>query len=219
MTITWADLLADIRVDLKDASGTKWSDANLFVWFKDALRDFTNYSPKRVDAEELTATDSTLLVYTLPTGFIDDIYVQSPEGIYLEKQSQRPGSRFYSTARPYYYRIENGQLTLSAAPISGNPVLLTYYCMHDLPTSEADLAAVMSFEDSDVELIRLYVYAKAHLQLRGNQSRLDRFRETGKRDDNPIIIEFANPMDEYNRKIAERFSGGVIKLYRPGRVR
>ncbi len=46
---TWAQLLADIRIDLKDTGTTpRWSDAALYLYAKDAIRDYSSYFPLRV---------------------------------------------------------------------------------------------------------------------------------------------------------------------------
>ena len=68
---------------------------------------------------------------------------------------------------------------------------------------------------ADIELIRLYVVAKAYAQMRAKQSSLDRFKVgTGKRDDNPVAPEVTSLMDDYREKIAERIAGGYIALER-----
>lgn len=218
MTTTWGDLKAEIRVDLKDPNASKWSDASLYVWVKDAIRDYSTYFPLRKDRVELTVSPTSDVTYPLPADYVDMIYVESPEDTYLEQREPRPGARYASTPQPYNYVIDGGSLILSGPPQDGDQVLLTYHSVHALPTAVDEDADVLTVPDSDVELLRLYVYAKAHNQLRGNQARLDRFKETGRRDDNPIEEEVVFPMMDYHRKLSERFRGGVVRLYRPGRV-
>lgn len=75
----------------------------------------------------------------------------------------------------------------------------------------------------DEELLRIYIKAKAHEQMRGRTAALDRFKTRatagGDRTDNPIAPEVGSLMDDYYRKVAERLGGSAIMLYRPGRGR
>jgi hypothetical protein len=54
--------------------------------------------------------------------------------------------------------------------------------------------------------------------MRGRTAALDRFKQTGKRDDNPIIPEVDDLMDEYKEKIAERLGGKTVFLHRTGNI-
>lgn len=219
MAITWQDLLTEVRVDLKDPSGSKWDDSTLYVWLKDAVRDYSTYFPYRVDRAELTASDTENKVYTLPAEFVDTIYVESPKGTYLEERNPRPGARYADTPSPYTFVTDGGSLILSGPPSTGDSVWMTFHAVHLLPTGPEETTFTLTVPDADIELIRIYMVAKAQTQYRGNQARLDRFKETGRRDDNPLEDEVIYTMDDYYRKIASRFKGGVVKLYRPGRVR
>jgi hypothetical protein len=214
---TWAELLADIRTDLQDAGQTpRWSDDLLFMYAKDAIRDYSEWFPRRVDRTALTLSGSS---YPLPADFVSDIFVESPVNTFLEKRQERPGTK-YSTlnTRPYYYFIDGGNLYLNGSP--RDDVLLTYYATHPVPSAKDDSAFLITVPDSDIELLRLYVKAQVHSQMRGKTSRLDRFEPgSGRRDDNPLLPEYNSLMQEYLSKISERVTGGSIRLYRPGRVR
>ena len=105
---------------------------------------------------------------------------------------------------------------LNGDPLDGYDVLLSYDAFHDTPATK-DAVFTLTVPTADEELLRLYVRAKAYGQTRSVQSSLDRFKlGAGRRDDNPLEPEFGNLMDEYQAKIAERYPGGVVKLYRPG---
>jgi hypothetical protein len=214
---TWATLLADIRTDLKDAglSTPKWDNNSLYLYAKDAIRDYSVHFPKRVDRLELVLTNGA---YPLPSDFIQDVYVECPAGVFLERRQDRPGVRFSNAARPTVYYIDSGQLKLNST--TTEEVLLTYDALHPVPTSADDSAFALTIPLVDEELIRLYVKAKATEQIRTQQANLDRFKlGTGKRDDNPLEPEMEDLMGLYRYKIAERTSGGVILLFRPGRRR
>lgn len=215
---TWGSLLSDIRADLKDTSATKrWPDSSLYVWAKDAIRDYSVHFPLR-KSTTLTESDGK---YALPDDFANDLYVTCPDDEYLEKRQTRPGVKYLTVHRPTLYSIREGFLYLNGSPSVGDEVTLFYEAKHDVPASETDTTFVLTIPEADEELIRLYVKAKATEQVRTQQSNLDRFSPgSGRRDDNPLEPETVNLMGEYYRKIAQRFPGGVIYLYRPdGRYR
>jgi hypothetical protein len=208
---TWAQLLADIRTDIKDTVAVKkFSDAALYLYTKDAIRDYSQYFPQRCSAT-LTATAGA---YTLPVDYVGGEEVECPEGSFLEKRFARPGYKYTVTGEPTAYYLEGGALTLNGTPAVGSTVVLTYDSIHPLPSAETDLTFTFTFPMGDEELIRLYVKAKTAEQLRTNQASLDRFKMgSGARDDNPLNPEVRDLMMDYRMKIAERFGGGVVYLY------
>ena len=217
---TWAQLLADIRTDLKDQSATspKWSDATLYLYTKDAIRDYSTHFPMRVDRAAVTINEDGS--YTLPTNLLRIVEVEYPENTYLEHRQSRPGVTYqpaFSTA-PKTYSVYGGRLILDGSPT--DPVLLTYEARHAIPADASDDTMELTVPEDDEELIRLYVCAKAVEQLRAQQSSLDRFKPgSGARDDNPLLPESRALMHEYRYKVSIRIGGGTIKLYRTGRHR
>jgi hypothetical protein len=214
---TWANLLADIRTDLKDTNATpRWSDATLFLYVKDAIRTYSLYFPLRMDQAVLVAANGA---YPLPADFISDVAVECPENVFLERRLSRPGRRYPTQYRPLFYWIAGSRLYINGSP-NGDDVLLTYNARHPLPANSEDAAFELTLPELDEELIRIYVKAKANEQVRGQQSNLDRFKPgTGDRTDNPLAPEVADLMQDFYAKIAERTTGGTINLYRPGRSR
>lgn len=215
---TWADFLAELRQDLQDTGTTpRWSDQMLYIYTKDAIRDYSQWFPKRVDRYSITPVDE---VYALPLDYVDDVLVESPLDRFLERRHEIPGRRYGSLTRPLYYHIQGGNLYLSGAPLEGDGLYLTYEALHPIPASHTDTTFVFTIPDSDIELLRIYVKAQVHSQMRSKQARLDRFEPgSGRRDDNPLTPELGNIMDDYHEKIASRLRGKVIKLYRTGYAR
>ena len=215
---TWADFLAEVRLDVQDTGATpRWTDEMLWIYTKDAIRDYSQWFPKRVDRLLVAPVDG---VYALPADYVDDVYVECPEDRILERRQEIPGRRYGSITRPLYYHIQGGNLYLNGSPLDGDNLYLTYDAVHPVPASETDTAFVFTVPDADIELIRLYVRAQVHAQMRSKQARLDRFEPgSGRRDDNPLTPEMSNLMADYNAKIALRIKGRAIKLYRVGYAR
>src|SRR5512133_187762 len=151
---TWGTLLADIRADLQDTSDKpRWANDTLYVYAKDALRDYSLWFPRRMDRVELTSEGSK---YPLPTDFIEDIQVECPLDTLLERRLDRPGVKYRKNA--LYYTIQGGNLYLKGSPL-GDTLYLTYLASHPVPASKDDITFVVTIPDADIELARLYVKA------------------------------------------------------------
>lgn len=217
---TWGTLLADIRADLQDTSDKpRWANDTLYVFAKDALRDYSTWFPRRIDRLELIPIEDK---YPLPTDFIEDIQVECPLDTFLERRLDRPGVKYRKNS--LYYFIQGGSLYLSGALLgdrgSGASALyLTYLASHPVPASATDSEFPLTISDSDIELIRLYVKAKIYGLMRSKTATLDRYKPVGDRQDNPLQPETEDLWGEYYAKIAQRIPGGVISLYRAGRLK
>lgn len=208
----WATLLSDIRDELQDASATpRWSDKQLYLYTKDAIRDYSTWFPKRVDDLELTITDGRA---QLPTDFVDDIQVEYPLDTVLVKRRDRPGAVYRTGSPVVSYFIQGGNLYL---PGAAGKAYLTYFATHDVPTSEQDSDFALTVPDVDIEMIVLYVMAKVYGHIRARQSALDRFKPVGKRDDNPLTPETDNLYERYLQMVVQRTTGGVVILYKLNR--
>jgi hypothetical protein len=214
---TWAQLLADIRTDLKDTGSTpRWTNEALYLYAKDAIRDFSTHFPL-LKRTTLTVAGTA---YALPVDLVEIWNVECPAERFLERRLERPGSHYTKAGWPTQYYIEEGSLYLNGDPSDGDTVVLTYGALHTIPDSATDTTHTLTIPVVDEELIRLYVKAKATEQIRTQQASLDRFKlGSGARDDNPLEPETGNLMNEYRKKVAERYPGGIIKLYRPGRIK
>lgn len=136
--------------------------------------------------------------------------MQSPEGTFLHQRRSRPGVLFKTVYSATHFEITGSTLILNA---EAEEVILTYKAIHANPEDEADVDYVFTFPDRDVELIRLFICAKAYSRMRSHQSSLDRFQlGSGDREDNPLEPEVEDLMAEYERKINRRYGGGFRTL-------
>lgn len=219
---TWAEIVSEIRVDLRDPSGTKYPDASILVWLKDAIRDYSRHFPYE-STVKLTKDDEGDF-YALPSGTTQVNYVMCPSGTYLEEKEPRPGVAYITQSTPTLYYQRGGAIYLNGS--TEEDVYVVANCIHNVPTSEdwdseeEEEQSEVTIPDMDIELIRLYVKAKANESTRTRQANLDRFKSgSGSRDDNPLEPEVEGLMDEYRKKILERYPVGVIFLYKPGNRR
>lgn len=221
--MNWAQMKEFIREDLQDTGATpRWPDTQLYTFWLDAVRDYSLWFPLVSDRVQPTGTGTG--PYALPSDFVSTIFVESPDGRFLEERTPRPGVRYPSqSGRPFYWYLQGGGLWVDVAPLGDDELLLTYAAVHATPDSVNDDASVITIPDMDLELPRLYVQAKVYGQMRAKQSSLDRFKTKvssgNTREDNPLGPEVSSLMNEYYTKIAERLPGGVVRLHRPGRIR
>ncbi len=212
MATTWATFLASVRAELSDVSATtpKWSDDLLYLWAVDAIRDYSQYFPQTLDKVELTLTGTS---YPIPANYLRAVFVEAPESRFLNTRKNRPGRRYYeNVGSPTHYYIDGTALRINGTV---NELLLTYHAIHGIPSTVGDDTFELTVPDRDMELIRLYVRAKAHEQMRAMQSAQDRYKlGSGTRDDNPLLPEVEKLMEVYDKKIAERHEGGAIMLQR-----
>lgn len=219
----WGDLRDAVREDLQDTSeNPKYSDELLFTYLNDALADYSQWFPLRVDAATLSG--SALGPYTLPADFVSDIWVECPADRFLERRRPRPGIRYpRQSGKPFHYYLQGGSLYLNGSPLTGETVLMTYEALHPQPDTHDDDDHVITVPTADLELIRIYIKAKVMERVRTRQAALDRFKnraDSGSdRQDNPLLPEVEEVYEDYYRKISQRLGGGTIRLYRPGRIR
>jgi hypothetical protein len=213
--MNWGDLLVEVREDIEDAGETpKWGDALLFIYLKDAVRDYTFHFPFVVERLELEEDSGS---YDLPEDFRRERAVESPLNTTLEKRGLSPGVKYGTRTSPLRYYIQGNQLFLDVATTEG--VFLTYEADRPLPDDEEDTETDIDIPASDIELIRLYIRAKLQERVRARSAQADRFRVAGSRADNPLIEEVENLSDTYKRKVAERKGGKAHLLHRVGRPR
>jgi len=216
MSTTWSTLLSILRYELGDTGNTtRWPDEVLYSWTCDAVRDYSLTLPLR-KVEDLVE-DSGGLFYDLPIDFLGAMFVEVPEGTTLSHRIMSPGHRYLSRqGLPTQFWIDGEELYLNGeAPDDFTPIL-HYNAVHTVPANHTD-TFTFSVKDTDMELIRLYVKARAMQQIRSSTSMLDRFKVgSGPRDDNPLRPEVDNLMEEYEEKLARRVPGGIIRTYRPG---
>lgn len=215
--ITWGTLLSNIRLDLKDppSDKPKWTDEMLYLFTCDAVRDYSKEVPLDKFRVVLTAQGGT---YTIPSDFIVDNTVELEAGYYLEKAVDRPGIRVQTPTKATQYRLVGGKVYIEPSPADGSTILFSYGASHTTPDDASDSDGEISVAIQDEELLRLYVKAKAIEQFRTAQSNLDKFKPAGDRSDNPLFEEYDLLMKAYREKLAER-SGGLIILYKPGRLK
>ena len=107
---TWSGFLAELRIDIQDTSATpRWSDKLLWVYTRDAIRDYSTWFPRRIDRVTIAKLNGA---FTLPSDFIQEIFVESPSDTFLKKRFEQPGTRLRSSTT--LYTIQGGKIYTEA---------------------------------------------------------------------------------------------------------
>jgi hypothetical protein len=119
-----------------------------------------------------------------------------------------PGEKFPTTGKFWYWR--GSQIALSAEPTV--PVYVHYRGLHAFVAPDNG-DAVLSVPKANEELLVLYAAAKFHEKVGTVAAKLDRFKERGSRDDNPLVFMHELIMRDYLGKITSRLPKGTVKIW------
>jgi len=205
--VTLAELVEKARNFVKD-TGSKVTDTELVDYASYALADYSfNFPRKLVASGELTATQSKP-EDALPGPSIDLIEVDDEVFTFAEF------GQFPTSGSFWYWRGETIYLTATPA----TSVYLHYrgaYLLPDDPITgdEVEDETDLGVPVQDEELLVIYMAAKFHQKVGTVAAKLDRFKERGERDDNPLVLMHDVLMRQYREKVMERKRRVSVKLW------
>jgi hypothetical protein len=207
---TLAELRTKARSFIKDSGDgvtvpQKVADEELTDYAVYAIADYSTHFPR-----SLVQTHSTPVTVPLdpPTDMIpqeDAVQLVEVSSAFWTEVTLREGSSLPATGNYWYWRGE--QIYLSSTPEV--PVYVHYNGLHDLPDQDADVITVPA---ANLELLVVYMAAKFHQKMGTVAAKLDRFRESGKRNDNPLVTMHDLLMQDYLDKIADRMHRGTVRI-------
>jgi hypothetical protein len=209
---TFAQLKTKVRNAVKDnstnpASTPKVSDEELLDYATYALADYSRHFP----IEKLLVVDPPAQAIARPDDMVPGEkslkLVEVGSGKFLTRVTLSEGAALPAVGDYYCWR--GGQVVLSATPQSA--VTLHYHGLHPYPAADED---ALSVPLADEELIVTYMAALFHRKLGTVAAKLDRFRESGARDDNPLVLMYDVLMKDYNAKVADRLHRGTVRIRR-----
>jgi hypothetical protein len=212
--LTWADVLADLRLDMKESDTPRLTDERAFLYLKFAIRDYSKWNPL-VKSTSLDLDANGMAAF--PTDFMRVIEVRHPDThniIPLLTRGSAPPSS--GIARLRWWK-EGNFLRMNSWADTPDTVDVLYKAFHELPASFDDATAEMTFPDDDEEAILLYIRAKDAGSTRSRTSTLDRFKRKtdagNTRTDNPLKPEENELMQEYLAIMIQKYgSVGAIRL-------
>jgi hypothetical protein len=202
MATTWGELETAIRVSIGDPAGDsqRYAEAELLEYVKDAIRDYSVQFPvfTRLEITELTVApvsfaipDDCLSIIGVEVGWGGRLKCWVPKNEPYAQTSGMP---------PAFYYIEGDTIYLNGDPGAKTTYLL-YRRARALPAESAD---VIEAPDTDLDLITAFAMARCQLRIALQAAPIDRWREDGRRDDNPLLEPYKELMALYRRAISER---------------
>jgi hypothetical protein len=198
---TWGDIRTDIRYRLKDTSTTryKWSDVELLMYARDAMRNFSTRFPQRLE-EEISVLSGTA-DYALPTDTVRVDLVITPERVLREIELQpgrliatRPTAanriRYNSTdltQRVYGFTVRAGTLRLFPTPETDFTAVVRLDTLYAEPVDEDSEITIPSIAHVALKYL-ICAYAVERDELADSSLRRWATKEDGgtNRDDNPL---------------------------------
>ncbi len=195
-----------VRDTNADESRRKVSDAELDSYLRSALSDYSLHFPKHL---VLDVTDPTATI-DAPADMLpgeESVYMVVIDGETWTEKPISEGESLPTSGHYWYWR--GGSITFPAAPSS--IVSVWYRGLYPFPTADDDS---FTFPIADEELVELYAAAKFHQKLGTVAAKLDRFKERGERDDNPLVMMHEVLLGQYNALVASRKHKGSVRMRR-----
>lgn len=220
--MNWGQLLADLRLDMKDTGETpRLDDATAYLYLKFALADYSQWNPA---TKTVTLDFDNTGMATLPDDFISPIEVRdsvSQALIRPRRGVSNPPAALVFPAQEIFWWIEGTKLRVTSWGDSPDTASLLYKGRHLPPANASATTTALTIPESDERAILLFIRGSYANTMRTKTSQLDRYKrktEAGNtRQDNPIRPEEDNLMDEYMDLMNTRYGGGSVRLAAPHR--
>lgn len=194
-----ADLLASLRLRLDDVPAVdddpRWSDDELMLYLRDAVKVYSRDFPR--ERRQQFVADGTSSEFDLPVDLIDDfVTAVFQEG---SRGQQRVANIFLRGRLARFWQTQAGKLMFSWTPAAGTAFVVVYDALHELPEM-----GDMTVPSEDEDLIFTYAMMLAWKRVGGNDAALSRWKESGKRDDSPLIPQYVFLRREYEELVRQR---------------
>jgi hypothetical protein len=206
-----------VRNFTKDTNATpKMSNEELDDYIAYALADYSRHFPRQM----LLVVDPPTATASLPDDAVPD--ENSVDGVEVSsvlwsQWKVQEGQPLPVSGKYWYWR--GGVITFPATP--SGAITVWYRGLHPMPVEvvedeEPAEGAIVDFTVpvTDQELIVTYSTAKFHEKMGTVAAKLDRFKERGERDDNPLVLMHEVLFRRYHDMVGERLRRGTIRLRR-----
>lgn len=148
--MTFAELITELRIELDDATATRWSDSKLLSLLKRACRRTYNIAANaqikalRQEATITTAEETSL--YDLPDdcGTPCALYGSAGE---IERLTDNQWHRAINSSAVQYWRRNGSQIEIKAAPSAAGSLTLVYYPVFDDSLTSSSTVPVDQLRD------------------------------------------------------------------------
>jgi hypothetical protein len=204
---TLLDLRTKVRNFIKDTGAAqKATDDELDDYLTYALNDYSTHFPQQrvFEVDPPTATVSIPTAAVPGENSVEAVEVAGAIWTYWKVEE---GASLPTSGKYWYWR--GGSITLPSVPSSA--VSVWYRGIHPFPSGDD---VDFTVPDADQELLVTYAAALFHEKVGTVSAKLDRFRERGERDDNPLVLMHEVLMRRYDKLVADRMPRGSVRLRR-----
>jgi hypothetical protein len=201
------DTETETGVDLKYPEAPKWPDTELDAYIREAIGLFNAYTQREVIIEtkpELLREEALKrLSEVTSVSYYDDV---AREWIVIGRfvrRSTRPPSQ--------HWDIVNGHLRLYGQ--YPKDLRLEISALAPYPVPQNDQSPLL-IDREDWDILSIYTQGRAYQRLAGQSAQLDRWKEEGKRNDNPVTPIARMLLDQADRRIKDRRGPRPARRYR-----
>jgi len=199
--MTAAEYLAQLRIYLndlpEDGEDGRWTDLELGTFLQAAVKEYSQDFPRE---RRMTFTaDGTSDSFDIPTDLIDDAIHRIRFRMNDAAWQEVPRREVRSNYSNLFFETIGQELVFGYQPTDGTVFEIVYDGLHELPDAGA---STVPSEDED--LIFTFAQFLAWRRVAGNDAALSRWKETGKRDDNPLIPQHVFLRRDYDDGVKRR---------------
>lgn len=192
-----------------DVSRRKVSDAELTVYLKDALNEYSYRFPLRSVADNAAAASIAPPTDMVPgEGSVNQVQVGSN---LWSQWTIAEGESLPTSGKFWYWR--GGTITFASTPTT--TISVWYGAVWPFPATDG---AAFTLPAADEELLVLYGAIKFHQKLGTVAAKLDRFKERGERDDSPLVMMHEVLLKQYEQLVASRRPHGSVRIRKGSEV-
>jgi hypothetical protein len=204
---TLSDLRTKVRTFIKDTGASqKVENTELDDYLLYALSDYSTHFPLRKVLEVDPPTATIAAPSDMVPGENSVEFIEVSSAIWSQWKVEE-GVSLPITGKYWYWR--GGSVAFPSVPASA--VSIWYLALHPFPAAD-DVEFTVPLADQ--ELLVVYAAALFHEKVGTIAAKLDRFKESGKRDDNPLVLMHEVLFARYDKLVASRMPTGTIHLRR-----
>lgn len=201
------DVDSEDNVDVQYPQEPKWPDSELNSYIREAIGYYNTFDSQ----EYIIETDTQLIrsdMFRHVTDVLGVSYYDTRTQQWLQiTQAGRRGHR----GRDKQWDMVSGMLRLYGAFEDPTRLEISVVAPYRVPVNDFQELTV---PDQDWDILSLYAQARAYLRLAGQSAQLDRWKEEGRRNDNPITPVVKIIMTTLDERVRTRRGPRVIKRYR-----
>jgi hypothetical protein len=197
-----------VRDTNADVSRRKVSDTELDIYLRESLAEYSYRFPDRGVDDNVAAASVSPPSDMVPGE--DSVSIVEVSSSTYTQHHVAEGEDLPTTGKYWYWR--GGTITFSTTPTA--TISVWYQKQWPFPTGDA---VAFTVPIADEELIELYAAIKFHQKLGTVAAKLDRFKERGERDDNPLVMMHEVLRRQYDAICQSRMPSGAVTVRRGGR--